>query len=184
MKRITAFLFICSLCFINISVHGQGKSLVDSLKHMLKSPPNDSVETRWVNSLFGLYLSIDMDSALYYGQRAKVLAERTGDSVLIASNTLNFGGYYWYQSDFTKAMECYIKAAEIFDKLGSDTDRADAQLNIALIYLILGEGSKSKSFFYEVFEVYRKNEYWNGLSTAYQYLGAVYQEEANCDSAI
>jgi len=185
MKKINIlFLLLIAASLLSSRVSAQGKSLVDSLKFMLKNPPNDSVETRWVNSLFGLYMSIDMDSALYFGERAKELAEKTQDSVLIASNTLNFGGYYWYQSDFTKAMECYVRAAAIFDKLGSETDKADAQLNIALIYLVMGEGSKSKPFFHKVFEVYKKNEYWNGLSTAYQYLGAIYEEEANYDSAI
>ena len=178
----------CSLCLLfyfgSLLAGAQGLSLVDSLKSMLKNPPNDSVETRWVNSLFGLYMSIDMDSALYYGEEAKALAEELQDSVLIASNTLNFGGYYWYQSDFTKAMECYIRAAEIFDKLGSETDKADAQLNIALIYMIMGEGAKSKPLFYKVFDIYKRNNYLNGLSTAYQYLGTVFQEEANYDSAI
>ncbi|MEP4531633.1 MAG: tetratricopeptide repeat-containing sensor histidine kinase [Cyclobacteriaceae bacterium] len=185
MKKIIAYLILSVSVFLVPDIaFAQGKSLVDSLKSMLKDPPSDSVETRWVNSLFGLYLSIDLDSALMYGERAKVLAEKTQDSVLLASNTLNFGGYYWYQSDFTKAMECYVQAAAIFDQLGSETDRADAQLNIALIYMIMGEGSKSKPAFYKVFDVYERNQYWNGLSTAYQYLGAVYEEEGNYDSAI
>lgn len=184
MRKISAYSLLLFLSFIALSGYGQGKSLVDSLKTMLENPPNDSVETRWVNSLFGLYMSIDMDSALYYGERAKELALQTEDSVLIASNILNFGGYYWYQSDFTKAMESFVQAAEIFDKLGSETDQADAQLNIALIYLTMGEGSKSKPLFYKIFEVYKRNSYWNGLSTSYQYLGFVYQDEANYDSAI
>lgn len=184
MKKVIYSLLFFTL-FLNVfEGNTQGKTLVDSLKYMLKSPPNDSVETRWVNSLFGLYMTIDMDSALYFGGRAKELAEQTGDSVLIASNTLNFGGYYWYNSEFTKAMECFVKAAEIFDKLGSETDRADAQLNIALIYIILGEGSKSKPFFNKIFEVYKRNNAYNNLSTAYNYLGAIYQEEAKYDSAI
>ena len=184
MNRVLRF-SLCLSCYISSLLAGaQGLSLVDSLKSMLKNPPNDSVETRWVNSLFGLYMSIDMDSALYYGEQAKALAEELQDSVLIASNTLNFGGYYWYQSDFTKAMECYVRAAEIFDKLGSETDKADAQLNIALIYMTMGEGAKSKPLFYKVFEIYKRNNYLNGLSTAYQYLGAVFQDEANYDSAI
>ncbi|MEQ8472617.1 MAG: tetratricopeptide repeat-containing sensor histidine kinase [Marinoscillum sp.] len=184
MRKITAFCLLLFLSFIAISGNGQGKSLVDSLKTMLKNPPNDSVETRWVNSLFGLYMTIDRDSALIYGERAKALAAKTQDSVLIASNILNFGGYYWYQSDFTRAMQSFVQAAEIFDKLGSETDRADAQLNIALIYIILGEGSKSKPFLYKIFEVYKRNNSYNNLATAYQYLGSIYQDEANYDSAI
>ncbi|MEQ9306337.1 MAG: hypothetical protein RJQ14_20670, partial [Marinoscillum sp.] len=91
MRKISAYSLLLFLNFISITGNGQGKSLVDSLKTMLKNPPNDSVETRWVNSLFGLYMSIDMDSALYYGERAKELALQTEDSVLIASNILNFG---------------------------------------------------------------------------------------------
>ncbi|WP_421893414.1 tetratricopeptide repeat-containing sensor histidine kinase [Marinoscillum sp.] len=151
---------------------------------MLKNPPNDSVETRWVNSLFGLYMTIDMDSALYYGERAKELAETTGDSVLMASNILNFGGYYWYQSDFTKAMGCYVKAAAIFDKLGSETDMADAQLNIAILHLILGQTKKAKPIFQEVISVYEEHNYYTGLANAYNTLGVVYDEEINYDSAI
>ena len=184
MRKITVLISFVFVILMSFSGFGQGKSLVDSLKIMLKDPPNDSVETRWVNSLFGLYMAIDMDSALYFGERAKVLAEKTQDSVLIASNILNFGGYYWYQSDFTKAMDCYVRAATIFDKLGSETDKADAQLNLALIHMVIGEGAKSKPIFSGIFEVYKKHKYYNGLSTAYQYLGAIYQEEANYDSAI
>ncbi|MEQ8713713.1 MAG: tetratricopeptide repeat-containing sensor histidine kinase [Cyclobacteriaceae bacterium] len=185
MKKIFVFTLFALSVYLSVGqAYGQGQSLVDSLKLMLRNPPNDSVETRWVNSLFGLYLSIDLDSALIYGERAKILAEKTQDSVLIASNTLNFGSYYWYQSNFTQAMESYVRAAAIFDRLGSETDKADAQLNIALIYLIMGEGSKSKPFLYKVLDVYNNNEYWNGVSTGYQYLGVIYDEEANYDSAI
>ncbi len=185
MKKIFVFTLFALSVYLSVGqAYGQGQSLVDSLKLMLRNPPNDSVETRWVNSLFGLYLSIDLDSALIYGERAKILAEKTQDSVLIASNTLNFGSYYWYQSNFTQAMESYVRAAAIFDRLGSETDKADAQLNIALIYLIMGEGSKSKPFLYKVLDVYTSNEYWNGVSTGYQYLGIIYDEEANYDSAI
>ncbi|WP_421870363.1 tetratricopeptide repeat-containing sensor histidine kinase [Marinoscillum sp.] len=184
MRKIAGLFITVCLVFLSVKTNGQGRSLVDSLKYMLKDPPNDSVETRWVNSLFGLYISSNIDSALYYGDRAKELAQKTGDSVLIASNILNFGGYYWYQSDFTKAMECYVQAAEIFDKLGSETDKADAQMNIAFIYLTLGETAKSKPFFYKVLDIYERNKYWNGLSNAYQYLGAIFMEEPNYDSAI
>jgi signal transduction histidine kinase len=184
MKRVAGLLLFLSLYLGSLFGNAQGLSLVDSLKTMLKNPPNDSVETRWVNSLFGLYISFDLDSALYFGERAKQLAEQVQDSVLIASNTLNFGGYYWYQSDFTKAMECYVKAAAIFDKLGSQTDVADAQLNIAILHLVLGQPKKAKPFFQDVIRVYEKHNYYNGLSNAYNHLGVVYDEEANYDSAI
>lgn len=184
MKKIIVLVLFTAVFLFPFEGNTQGRSLVDSLKFMLKTPPNDSVETRWVNSLFGLYMTIDMDSALYYGERAKALAEELQDSVLMASNILNFGGYYWYQSDFTKAMECYVQAAAIFDKLGNETDVADAQLNIAVIYLIMGESKKSKPIFQEVIGVYEQNNYLNGLSNTYNYLGIVYNEEAKYDSAI
>jgi signal transduction histidine kinase len=184
MKKIYRILLFCTLCFGAFNGNAQGVSLVDSLKTMLKNPPNDSVKTRWTNSLFGLYLTIDMDSALYFGNQAKALAEGLQDSVLIASNTLNFGGYYWYQSDFTKAMECYVKAAAIFDKLGSKTDMADAQINIATIYLMLGDNNKAKPFYFKAVDVYLAYDYFTGLSTTFNYLGYVYHEEGKLDSAI
>lgn len=184
MKKVIGLLLFLAFFLNALEGKTQGKSLVDSVKFMLKSPPNDSVETRLLNALFGLYMTIDMDSALYLGERAKALAQKTGDSVLIASNTLNFGGYYWYLSDFSKAMECYVNAAAIFDKLGSETDVADAQLNISILHVILGQTKKAKALFKKTIRVYESHDYYMGISNAYNTLGVIYDEEANYDSAI
>ena len=144
----------------------------------------DSVRVRRLNSVFGLYLNVDLDSARYYGEKGREMAIEIDDSVLLASNTLNFGAYYWYMGDFTKAMECYVQAATIFDKHGSETDVADTQINIALIHYLMGQATKAKPVFREAIEIYSRNNYPAGLANANHYLGLIYQEEANYDSAI
>ncbi|MEQ9424890.1 MAG: tetratricopeptide repeat-containing sensor histidine kinase [Cyclobacteriaceae bacterium] len=179
LTSLTAFLII-----VNWSGVSQSHSLVDSFKTLLKNPPNDSLQARWNNSLFGLYLTRDVDSALVFAEEAKRIGEQIQDRRLLASNLLNYGSYYWYQSDFPKAMECYTNAAAIFEELGIETDVADARVNIATIYLILGELDKAKPYFLSAVKIYKKYNYEAGLVNSWHYIAYILESNEDYDSAI
>ena len=42
MRKIAGLFITVCLVFLSVKTNGQGRSLVDSLKYMLKDPPNDS----------------------------------------------------------------------------------------------------------------------------------------------
>lgn len=183
MKKRPLILFF-TLIFGGFTSPAQVNSLADSFKILLKHPPNDSLEARWNNSLFGLYLNIDMDSALYFAEQAKQIGERIQDQRLLASNMLNYGSYYWYKSDFPKAMKSYTEAASIFEELGIETDVADARNNIATIYLVLGELDKAQPYFQSATKIYQRNSYNSGLVSSWHYLAYILESKQVYDSAI
>lgn len=181
VKEIIFFLILIGL---PLSGWSQSNSMIDSLKNLLKNPPNDSLEARWNNSLMGLYAAVDLDTAIHYGERAKEIGTRIGDHRLLASNMLNFGGLYWYQSEFTKAMECFTRAASIFDSLGYETDVATARMNIGSIYMVMGELQKAEPYFESAYLTFQEHTYEEGLAHCLHYLGYIKHSRKQYDSAI
>lgn len=176
------FIFFCGLL---TGSHAMQDSQIEQLKSRLADKTaDDSSRFVWNNSLFGLFLNVNLDSAQYYGEQAQIIAERLEKQKFLASNILNFGSYYWYRSDFTTAMDHYTRAAGIFEKLGNPLDVADARINIATMYLILEDMQKAKSYFKEVLGIYQEHERFLGITNAYNSLGIIYDSENKYDSAI
>lgn len=178
------YLLTFLLFFVAISGISQINSKIDSLNKLLDSPTNDSLIALWSNSLFGLYVPINPDSSFYFGEKARKIAIRLENQRLIASNALNFGSYYWYKSDFNKAIEQYIKAAKLFKDHGTPKDIADVKANIGSVYLSIGNFDQALPYFKQSLPLYEELGHFSGIANIQNYLGVIYSSKENYDSAI
>jgi len=82
--------------------------------------------------------------ALERGQRARDIASRHGDELLLARLDLNVGNVFHRQDRFAEALLCYKRTQGALDRLGQRRDCAIAWLNLAVVHIALNDFAKAE----------------------------------------
>ncbi len=95
-----------------------------------------------------------------------------------------YGGYFYYQSDFTNAIQNYNKSISIFESIGQKEGQSNVLLNIGSVYLQLKEYEKAIVSFKKSFELDKQinPQKQNGLRY-YSLIGVCYLYLKDYDTA-
>jgi tetratricopeptide (TPR) repeat protein len=117
-----------------------------------------------------------------------VLLEQTSDDGEKAFYYNQLGLVKNNQGDYEKAVGCYEKTREIYQKIlpPNHPDLVTSYNNIGLIYMNMGEYSKALSFYEKALEIDQKNLPPNhpDLATSYNNIGLVYMDMEEYSKAI
>ena len=118
---------------------------IDSLIHLTRHHPDDTLKVSWYNLLSTLYHSCKKDSALYYGQQAFTLASQLKDVGGICESLESIGNYYgtYGTNEFEKALRYYNEAAELAEKNNLDKKLQAAFSCILNLYFYVGDFPKA-----------------------------------------
>ena len=103
-------------------------SKLDSLNRLLNTTTADSQKIDILNELSLGYRGNDFAKALDYALQAERLAKASGNRPAEAKSLLNGGVATYFQGNFEKAIDLYLKSLKIYEELG-DTRGIIAVLN-------------------------------------------------------
>jgi tetratricopeptide (TPR) repeat protein len=110
--------FLCVIYNLLFLVADAQNKKIDSLLAVLKTAKEDTNKIKALNRLsFSLY-TINPDSAILLAQQARELSSKLNWSKGEARGFFNEGLGYYSKADYTKALDCQLKALNIFEKTG------------------------------------------------------------------
>src|ERR1700685_4669504 len=117
MKRISGYFFLFIFSW-SVTVAQQHK--IDSLNSVLKVLPDDSTKVNALNLLSDKLWRIGKyDTALTLAGNAELLAEKLGYKYGHINALENLGCIYEFKNDYSKALECDMKALDLARQIGS-----------------------------------------------------------------
>lgn len=134
MKTIIKYyLFGLTICFCNFTLFAQNRN-IDSLFILLKNDKTDTNKVNHLNTLCDEYIKIHvLDTALYYGNTALVLALTLNFKKGIANAYKLKGKAYLYQTNYNKALENWLPALKIEEELENKKGMEFLLCNIGFI---------------------------------------------------
>jgi tetratricopeptide (TPR) repeat protein len=132
MKKIILLLSI-TLCIISSNAQIGNR---DSIKHLLESDSHDTSRVLHLADLSYTYLESNPDTTMLLALKALSLAHRIGYEKGIAVSLNRIGNSYDYLGNYPKAMEAYLQALKINDKIGNLDGKQRNTGNIGFVYLL------------------------------------------------
>lgn len=183
MKKI-AGLFL--LCFLSQQVFAQSnhQSIIDSLKQAISTGNNDTATVLSMVELADQYKFSNVDSALFYGQKAFVVSRKLkfyeGEykSLFILGYALSMTG------NSTRALELELKALRITEKYNFTIGRGQILNRLGIIYRSAGDFSSSLFYHKKSLQLFNSSRNYNMAVPAEVYLGMTYRALNVLDSAL
>jgi len=113
------YLLILTIIIFPFFAHAQ-QSNPDSLRNELKTATADSMRFRLNSSLSGFYEEKNLDSAIFFGEQALVIARKNKKQLQIASALLRKAFPLRYKGKYGEVLECIIEALTILEDPGSE----------------------------------------------------------------
>lgn len=179
--RIVSAIFLVFLTAVYPSEHIQGQT-ADSLLYVVD---NDLVEDE--AEKYDLLRRVldhltDTDSIIQYSDQAIALAQKL--DVLPAQPCLRKGEAYLDSDDFTRAMECFVKAARYYEQDDNIAGLGRAYNFMVITYNILGNRQNEKFYLQKVIEIFEQGNDSLSLAYALHNMGYLYYSMGQYDSAL
>ena len=140
-------LYVILVLILSI-VSSTATNIIDSLKIVLYKN-TDSLKFNTYLDIASLYRGVNTDSAVFYNQKAIILAKKLGNAEKLSAACNEMGVVYYLNDQYPKAIEYYEKALNIDTKLKNKIDIATRLNNIGLAYCAIGEYSKAIENFHK-----------------------------------
>ncbi len=175
-----------AILLILISCFGFAQDLqqhIATLKKELKSKPNLERTTQIYSDLTWDYIDVSLDSALVYGEKALLFAQKTKKHELISQCYSNLGGVYLRKENFKKSEESYQKAIQIRTANKDFEGVAKAKINIGNVLASKQDYVPATKYFIEAIQYFDgKNDTIVSLTKGN--LGLIFYEMKNFPKAI
>ena len=175
-----------ALLLVLISCFGFAQDLqqhIATLKKELKSKPNLERTTQIYSDLTWDYIDVSLDSALVYGEKALLFAQKTKKHQLISQCYSNLGGVYLRKENFKKSEENYQKAIQIRTANKDFEGVAKAKINIGNVLASKQDYVPATKYFIEAIQYFDgKNDTIVSLTKGN--LGLIFYEMKNFPKAI
>ena len=175
-----------ALLLVLISCFGFVQDLqqhIATLKKELKSKPNLERTTQIYSDLTWDYIDVSLDSALVYGEKALLFAQKTKKHQLISQCYSNLGGVYLRKENFKKSEENYQKAIQIRTANKDFEGVAKAKINIGNVLASKQDYVPATKYFIEAIQYFEgKNDTIVSLTKGN--LGLIFFEMKNFPKAI
>ena len=148
---------------------------------------NDSLqETPGLEYLFQseTYFDSNIDSALFYIEKAAHIAIENADNSLLASCHNYRGILFEDKSRYAEALIEYTEARNIALSLKDSSGIASYANNMAGIYVGWGEYSKALTAYFEALDIYIQIDDTDGVATIYNNVGILYDYQKDYSKAL
>ncbi len=113
----------------------------------------------------------EVDRALENYQRAKVLFERSGDSVSLGYLTAEFGNLYFDLSRYLDARAMYNEALKIAIMVGDEVFKAEMLRKLGNVSYTLGDFDQELAYLHQALEINKKIQNRRGEGDVYHNMG-------------
>ena len=144
MKRTRQILFI--LFFISQTFCYGQESTTDSLKMALKTSAEDSTMVNIMIAICQNEYRLSPDSAIHYGNIAKVLAEKLDYQKGLAYAHKFIGMGYYFQGNYWETINSWQQSLKSFEAMGNRAGIANILNNIGAVYANEGDDTKALEY--------------------------------------
>ncbi|MBI3481848.1 MAG: tetratricopeptide repeat protein [Bacteroidetes bacterium] len=124
------------------------------------------------------------DSARYYFKQVLVMALQLKDLSLQAGGYNNLGNVSLEESNNQGALEKFIKAAELYERINNTDGLSKALSNIGNIENILGHYDKALDYTQRALAISEKNNSDFNVAYCHRLIGRIYRKQKNYDKAL
>jgi two-component system NtrC family sensor kinase len=183
LKHVLAGLLL--LISLNISAQKKEPSRIDSLLKQLPPAKEDTNKAILLIKLGGTYSKLKKtDSAVFYLQRALLLAEKLQWQKGIAGSYYYLGYHYYSQANYAKAQNYLTKATELSFKAGDYQLAFESVRDLANTIYYLKRGSGEISCLVSAAGRFEKNNQLGPLINTYMLIGDFSSHEFNYNAAM
>ena len=132
-------------------------------------------------------INTDLDSSFHYLEKAEHIYRslKTKEGILGQGMVFhNYGTVRQIQGDYVQAIDYYIRASKIFDEIGDVKSRPYTLNNLATLYALVGDFSRSEKYARECIELSQKNEDDFMTATAHTNLANALMKQSKYEEAI
>jgi tetratricopeptide (TPR) repeat protein len=184
MKKVILLSLLC--LYVNLSqAQKNGKELIDSLVARVSTTADDTNKVKLLEEISFNFYSINPNEGINYGMQSLTLAAKLDwkQGMVSAHNTIGIN-YSFGKSDYPNAIEHYLKALKIQEKIGNEAQIASILNNIGTVYDDLKDGQKALIYYQKALAINEalgnKNNMANNLSN----ISVAYTDQKNYAKAI
>lgn len=179
---------VCSWLIIGplISVaQNQGEDRIDSLVALLSSMPEDSQKVKMLEEISYRSYSIRPDQGIKFGKESLDLAQKINweKGAATAYNTIGIN-YSFGMSDYPNALENYLKALEIYERLGFVSKAAAVLNNIGSIYDSQRDFEQALNYYNRALNISREMGNKDFIANNLSNISIVYVERKEYEKAL
>ena len=185
MKKTVVLIFILSLLKQFCFAQKTGQIKIDSLLIELKKAKEDTGKVNIINKICDEYDAIgEFAKEFNYGVEGLAIAKKINYRKGAANCFINIGNAFWYQSNYSKALENYLASLKINEEIGNKKGIAYGYLCIGDIYL--SQGNFEKALENNLISVKTNEKIGNkkGISESYNDRAVIYFTQGNYDKAL
>ena len=130
-------------------------------------------------------IKFDTINALQVGETSIILGEKLKYNKGLGFATKNIAAVYYYQGNYDKALEYYIKSLEYFEKSGFKIGIGKGNHNLGNIYYQKGNWKQALEFYLTTLSIYEEIDNQHGKALIYNSIGLIYaNNDQLADSSI
>ncbi|MCF8450608.1 MAG: tetratricopeptide repeat protein, partial [Taibaiella sp.] len=186
MKRILIILLTisCSLFTIHCSAQLQGQALIDSMLKELSRQKEDTNKVNILDELSWSYIQTDPDESKKYALQCIELAYRLNWKKGMAKANGTMAVFYYYKSDYPKALEYYKKQLPISEAIGDKKSTASAFSNIGMIFMNQSEYRNALGYLFKALKIAEEEGLKSLAASVANNIGGVYQYQQDYSMAL
>jgi len=189
--------FLVSFLAIQVAISQSDR--VDALKSELRKSQNDSLNSILYISLSELYSKTNLDSALFYVEKAQRIVDKFISKELWAQGRMGdvkreLGNIHYYKKDFDSAISYYQSAVQVFETLSNNGDSllvlqykksmSDVIVNLSLVYTNKGNYDKALEQYLRALKIYESLNNVKGAASCNLGVGTLLYYQADYPKAI
>ena len=163
----------------------QGQERIDSLVQLLPALADDSAKVKLLEEIGYSYYGINPDEGVKYGHASLELAQKLGweKGMAQAYNTIGIN-YGYGKADHPKALDNYLKALTISERIGDVRQVASLLNNIGSVYDDQGDDNKALAYYERSLAANRALGNTNSVANNLSNIGVVHTRLKNFEKAI
>lgn len=155
----------------------------DSIQNLLKTTKDQEKKTLLYSQISKLYVSKNIDSAIYYSKKGITLANSLNYKLGIAENSDDLGGYYIKNNDLDSAKIYYHKAKISFYNTDSLLKYTENAMRLGNINLAQNNHIEALKLYQECLSISKDNEFKTLIPHLYNNIGLIYKDFEDYDDA-
>ncbi|MEO6289261.1 MAG: tetratricopeptide repeat protein [Ginsengibacter sp.] len=178
--RAMLLLFFCCFLFRDGTSQSNKK---DGLT-LAQEVPSDSVQADQLNALSKKYWTKNLDSSVYYAQKALKLSQKLAYTKGVAEAYRNIGVTNMFIGDKMVSKQYLLQALALFQVLPLKKDLAATYNNLGALCTEISEFSAASNYFDSALTLFREMGNKEGEGSVLNYIGINYQQQGNYQKAI
>src|SRR6185436_11017794 len=191
--RSLLFLMLCILSAEGIA-QKQGQEKIDSLFIVLKKANEDTNKVKILNALAEKLSTNKPDTSILLCKEAIELSEKLHWLLGVGKSNHYLGWAYYIKADYMKALDCDLKAIDIFEKLEKESPQISRDYilacksatlgNMGVVYDDKGDYLKALDYYFYSLKVAQQIGDKDREQTQYGNIGMIYKRQGDCSKAL